>query len=136
MSHRVEKYDEITPGTFYALTKNETIEHGEINYPLWIVNTDSGKLTEIEKGRADFHKDYTSTTKYVIYAGNFVFYVYTRQDMFCDNFRNATKYYWQKGKNILFLNQRDAAKKSREILLKKQKKINEELKMVNSLILF
>jgi len=136
MEYRIKKCNNISPGTFYALTQNETIEYGKINHPLWIVNTDSGKLTEIEKGRADFQKDYMSNAKYIIHAGGFVFYVYTQQDMFNDNFRNATKYYWQKGKNILFLNQRDAAIKSRKILLRKQKKINEELDMVNSLILF
>ena len=136
MEYRIKKCNNIPPGTFYALTQNETIEYGKINYPLWIVNTDSGRLTEIEKGEATFHKNYMGEAEYIIYAGNLKFNVITRQDMFSNNFRNATKYYWQKGKNILFLNQRDAAKKSREILLKKQKKINEELKMVNSLIVF
>lgn len=133
MEYRIKKCNIIPPGTFYALTQNETIEYGKINYPLWIVNTDSGRLTEIEKGEATFDKN---DTEYVIYAGGFVFYVYTRQDMFHDNFRNATKYYWQKGKNILFLSQYDAAKKAQEILIRKQRKINEELNMINSLILF
>jgi hypothetical protein len=102
---------------------------------VWIVNTDSGRLTEIEKGKADFHKDCMSNDKYIIYAGGFVFNVNTRQDMFDDNFRNTAKYYWQKGKNILFLNQRDAAIKSREILLRKQNKINEELDMLKTLLI-
>jgi len=134
MEYRIKKCNNIPPGTFYALTQNETIEYGKINHPLWIVNTDSGRLTEIEKGEATFNKDYTGKTKYIIYAGGFVFYVYTRQDMFHDNFRNATKYYWQKGKNILFLDQRDAAIKSREILLRKQNKINEEFDMLKTLL--
>lgn len=136
MEYRIKKCNDISPGTFYALTQNETLNSGIINFPVWIVNTDSGKLTEIEKGRADFHKDFMSNDKYIIYAGGFVFYVHTRQDMFHDNFRSAAKYYWQKGKNILFLNQRDAAIKSREILLRKQNKINEELDMLNTLIVF
>ena len=65
-------------------------------------------------------------------------FVFSRKE----GFETILKYYLllilniQKGKNILFLNQRDAAKKAREILLKKQKKINEELKMINSLIMF
>lgn len=135
MEYRIKKCNIIPPGTFYALTQNETIEYGKINHPLWIVNTDSGRLTEVEKGRADFHKNpCMSNAKYIIYAGNFLFYVYTREDMFRNNFRNATEYYWQKGKNILFLNQRDAAIKSREILLRKQNKINEELDMLKTLI--
>jgi hypothetical protein len=133
MEYRIKKCNIIPPGTFYALTQNETIEYGKINYPLWIVNTDSGRLTEIEKGEATFDKN---DTEYIIYAGGFVFYVNTRQDMFHNNFRNATNYYWQKGKNILFLSQYDAAKKAQEILMRKQRKINEELNMVNSLILF
>ena len=136
MEYRIKKCNDIPPGTFYALTQNETLNSGIINFPVWIVNTDSGRLTEIEKGKADFHKDCMSNDKYIIYAGGFVFNINARQDMFHDNFRNTTKYYWQKGKNILFLNQRDAAIKSREILLRKQNKINEELNMVNSLILF
>lgn len=136
MEYRIKKCNNIPPGTFYALTQNETIEYGIINHPLWIVNTDSGRLTEIEKGEATFNRDYTPNNKYTIYAGGFVFHVYTRQDMFHDNFRNAAKYFWQKGKNILFLNQRDAAIKSREILLRKQNKINEELDMLKTLIVF
>jgi hypothetical protein len=141
MEYRVKKYNGMSPGTFYAITDNETRDSGYINFPLWIVNLDTGIITEIEKGKTFFMPGWEGEVEYKILVGrNMMFTVDTRDDMFTDNFKNVPPenirkgLYQFKGRNILYLNQRSAVLKAREILLRKQQKINEELDMINSLI--
>lgn len=141
MEYRVKKYNGMSPGTFYAITDNEARDSGTINFPLWIVNLDTGIITEIEKGKAYFMPGWEGEVEYKILVGkNMIFTVDTRDDMFTDNFKNVPPehikhgLYQFKGRNILYLNQRSAVIKVREILLRKQQKINEELEMINSLI--
>jgi len=142
MEHRVKKYNGISPGTFYAVTDGEARDSGPINFPIWIVSTETGKLTEVPKGEAYYGLDLMNKAEYLIRAVGLTFSIDTHQDLFKDKFRSVSAegcrkgLNFLKGKHILFLEQRAAAVKAREILLKRQQKINEELDMINSLISF
>ena len=140
MEHRIKKHNGINPGTFYAMTDNEARDSGSINFPMWIVNTETGRLTEVPKGKAYYGLDVMSKAEYLIRAVGLTFSIDTHQDLFKDKLRSLSAEGCKKGlnmlkgKHILFLDQRAAALKAQEILLKRQRKINEELNMVNSLI--
>jgi hypothetical protein len=66
MEYRVKKYNGISPGTFYALTDNEARDSGTIDFPLWIVNLDTGIITEIGKGFASFMPGWEGEVEYKI----------------------------------------------------------------------
>ena len=143
--HRIEK-TLITPGTFYAHLKGGQKEFGSINSPMWIVDKKTGMLQETKPGEASFIKEIYpenyqgQMVEYIIITLNAYFSVDDKDDVFNSKFKSVTQEAMNKGlcrtlkgNYILFLDQQEAAKEAYKILMRRKKKIEEEIELAKYL---